>query len=222
MWRTRLLPLASIVTLLWAGGCETDNVSFFIAGNVLPQGESGSSCSVDTGGTLAVPNGRFNIEHGTAYKVFPLYTNQLQGSRNPLGADPNGIHVKRAEITIRDTSGEAIGFGGDRSNPFSVATATFVPSGEQAVGGIVAIPEAYRQALFDQGRAGQTIVVGIKAITETNGDQKIGTEEWRWPLDLCAGDCLFECDETGTMTEGETTCCTPGQDQVCTMTAPCF
>lgn len=185
------------------GSCfDTDGGGhFFIAGNVLPE-ESAGGCVLDSDGALLISPGTFNVEAevGGGYEVFPLYVNQLM----------HDARVRSAEVVIRDSRGSPIALSG-LPNPFSVPTETLVLAGDEGVGAIEAIPDAYRQRLAASGRDEGTIVIAVSVQVETDVGSMCTTGEWTWAVELCAGDCLFECvdpdmpDDYG---------CTPGQDSV--------
>ncbi len=205
------------VALVSASGCETNNVSLYIAGNILPEAQE-SGCTVAPDGTLQVPNGILDLQElinsntgeplRRGYTVFPLYVNQLRPGRNPVGADPNGIHVTAAVVTLYDEGRRPLSLPGGLANPFTVATSTFVPSSDQSVGSVVAIPDAYRRALG--GAEGTTIIVGVQPIAQTTGDTNVESEPWFWPVDICRG-CLIECTSPSAGA-GDNIVCTPGQD----------
>jgi hypothetical protein len=221
----RAVALIGIAMAVLLSGCNTDNVSFFISGNVVPEVSDGL-CELDPGGQT-LSRGRVNVEVALdqAYAVFPVYTNQIRSRQSELRANPNGVNITRAQVELRGRNGETLAFEGDTPNPFSVRTSTFIPSGEgnsagRAVGEIPAIPPSYRMRLqnfLDQS----PILVAIKVFGETNGDTEIETEEWVWPVELCTGNCLFTCAGEGATGTGS---CVPGQDistpEECACNAP--
>ena len=210
-----------VVALLGlAGGCNQDNVSFYIVGNIIPE-EMEATCSLNPSGQL-LTRGRYNtqVNLGEPYVVFPLYSNQLRARRGPVAANPNAVHITEAEVTLRDEAGQALDFGG-LPNPFTVRTgSTFVPASAdgttpgQSVGEVPAIPNVYQSALGTSG----TVIAAIKVFGETTGDTDIETEEWLWPIDLCGGDCLFACPASMAGGGGG---CTPGQDVVTEAACAC-
>ena len=200
---------------------DHDASAFFISGHVAPaMGE----CSLEPGNPL-VSRGVFNVESRFGYFVFPLYNNQLRnrGSDAPLRSDPNGVLVTSAEIELRDAANVAIDFGGI-PNPFSVPTSDFVPSTDsanlpaQAVGNVLVIPPAYADALAGMFADESVVIASIKVFGETTGGVDVESDEWLWPIDVCKGDCLFECLPPDA-TADEVECCTPGQDATCAV--PC-
>ncbi len=216
------IALCALAPLI--GACETNNVSLFIAGNVLPEPQEGG-CTVSPDGTLQVPNGILDLKElftrdgesiRRGYTIYPLYINQLRPGRNPVGADPNGIHVTSAIVTLYDEGRRPLALPGGLANPFTVATSTFVPSNGRSAGSLVAIPDAYRRALG--GVVGSTIVIGVQPIAQTTGDTDVESEPWYWPVEICDG-CLIECaspDAAG----GQNVLCTPGQDLLTPVECP--
>src|SRR5687767_6066547 len=117
--------------LLAAAGCDdANNVSFFIAGDVVGEMAEGL-CEYDTTNPLLI-RGRLDLGAPCGdvtaarrqYLLFPLYVNQMLNRESAMPrADPNGVFVQGAEINILSEGGESIGIA-----PYTVTASTFVPS----------------------------------------------------------------------------------------------
>jgi len=221
-----LLPLACLAVPLF--GCvEDDGPSFYIGGNLTAE-EMEGECHYETDNDLLL-RGAMNVELGSSYHVFPLYSNQLvnRSSTAPLMADPNGVMVTEAEVEIRNAGNEPIAMGG-LPNPFTIPVSTFVPSGAdsgelgQAPGTIRAIPAAYVDFIYDNLLGGDggdpgaqaVVIVAIKVFGETTGDVDVESDEWLWPIDVCRGSCLTACAPTDAASGDTPINCTPFQDGV--------
>jgi hypothetical protein len=208
------------------GGCVDDaGPAFFISGNLAPD----DTCVVTTGSPVLAA-GTYNVaRHARGYLFSPLYNNQLfpNSSTAPPRPDPNGLIVEGGEVEIRDAAGNPISFPG-LPNPFSVTSATFVPSSSgpggtpgQAVGALEIIPNAYADELdliLGDPNATLRILVSIIPFGETTGHVSLDGLEYIWPIDICSGDCGFVVPGP----DESLTCCYPGQDFICpeTTTTP--
>jgi len=208
----RIASSLFLIVGLTLGGCvEDDGPAFFISGNVIP----GEDCGIDPSADFAFQGG-YNVgRHARGYQFFPLYNNQLfpNSSDAPPRPDPNGLIVEGAEIEIRDAANNPIGFPG-LPNPFSVTSATYVPSSSTAVGSLEIIPDAYAQELdliLGDPNATLRILVGVRPFGETTGHTGVDGREFVWPVDICSGDCGFVVPGI----DEELFCCFPGQDTNC-------
>ncbi len=194
----------------WAG-CVDDNNSIFIEGNVIPQQQE-DTCSLTSDSDQLLTSGVYNVDIGGAYRVFPLYNNQLRNRASDTRSDPNGINVRSAEVELRAIDGQPVNFGG-LPNPFTVPTSTFVPASSDGttpmrrVGEIEVIPTAYRDFLVSL--APGTVVVGVRIFGQTNGDISVESADWQWTVDLCRGRCLVSCIAGD---DEEMPSCSVGQD----------
>lgn len=217
----RTLVFHTLVLALAAASAscvDNDAASFFIECNVTPD----DSC-IYSPGNECLSRGLYNPSLGGGYSIYPRYTNQLRsrGSNAPLRADPNGIHIRGAEVEIQAADGSTLGVG--LPNPFSIPTSTFVPSAGgadpsnagQAVGDLQVIPPNYGAALAGSGAS--TVLVKVRVFGETNGDVDVETDDYLWPIDLCEGTCLLGCPSADMMGADEE-CCGFGQDRRCTVT----
>ncbi|HJK92229.1 MAG TPA: hypothetical protein RMH85_04960 [Polyangiaceae bacterium LLY-WYZ-15_(1-7)] len=204
--------IVALACLLGLAGCVDDDVSVFIQDNVAPE-VSDDGCVYDANGE-PLARGILNVDSGASYFVYPRIQNQLQMRATSGRAEPNGVHIERAEVTIRDLAGNAIAFDG-LPNPFSVPTSAYIPpasdptQGGVGVASVEAIPADYGFALGGLVGTGTSVIVDVKLIGETNGTIDIDTGDWSWPVQLCGGSCLFSCS-----TEDVAASCNPGQDSV--------
>lgn len=214
-----LIILAALAAALT--GCVADNASVYIEANIIPE-QQDVGCSVTSDGT-PLTSGYYNLDYPAGYRIFPLYRNQLLSRATDVRADPNGVLIQGAEVTLTDQAGTPLALAGV-PNPFTIAASTFIHSGDvgqpgQAVGELEVIPDAYRSALIAAGAAG-TILAKVKIFGRTSGNIDIQAGDWQWPINLCRDTCLFQClgpDETT-----EVLACSPGQDftskVICTTT----
>lgn len=205
----------AVLAMLMTVGCADDNVSVFVTG-VIPPDQDEDSCTFDPAAAdmpLLAP-GTFNIETDVIIGRQPDYnlvlatSNQLQRRALSGRAETNGVFITRTEVTIEALDGSALALGG-LPNPFSVPAAAYVPPATdpmtpgQGVVSSTAIPAQYATALaaaLPRDAMGNliesTVVVAVKLIGETQGHIDIETDEFRWPVQLCGGFCLFQCGES--------------------------
>ncbi len=210
--KSALMMCSVLLGMTGVSGCADDNVSLFVRGPVPPMASMGS-CTFDPSGDLQF-DGTFDVgstfPRRTGYKLGLAVQNQLQARATSGRAEPNGIHITRAEIRLEDIGGNLI------LPAYSVPTAGYVPPGADATNpgqGIVTvevIPVSVIPALAGVGD-GATVVSYIRLFGETNGTIDIETGDYVWPISLCNG-CLFLClDDPDASQE---LACIPGQDSV--------
>jgi len=204
-----IIIIAAVATSL--ASCASDNASVYIEGNVIPE-QQDVGCSLTADGAQ-LTSGFYNVDFPSAYRVFPLYNNQLLSRATDVRADPNGILIRGAEVELQDLAGAPMDFGG-LPNPFTIPASTFINSGDvgqpgRNVGELEVIPDPYRAFMAAGGRRG-TIVITVKVFGRTNGNIDIQAGAWQWPVAICGGNCLFECLAADDTTE--VLSCSPGQD----------
>lgn len=217
MARTRSLLVLILATALGATGCVDDDVSAFVAGPIQPQSNMGG-CTYDPGGMLQF-DGVYDVALATqSYSLGLLVFNQLQMRGGSGRAEPNGLHITRAEVSLVGLDGAAIDTGG-LPNPFSVPTTGYIPPATDAQtpgSGIVnveVVPVSYRDSIAAAVPVGSSapLVARIKLFGETNGTINVETGDYQWPIDLCGG-CLAQCLRDPM--ESSEYSCRPGQDDV--------
>jgi hypothetical protein len=215
----RSLILASLLLSL-AGCVADDGPAFFISDVIAPDDDCIYSVE-----NVKLLRGTFNAEFGGEYSLAPILNSQLvgRGGDAPLRADPNNILLTGAVVELQDASGAPLAFGG-LPNPFTVSVASFVESSDgtapsQSVGAIQVIPPAYAAGLDamlgDDPLALMVVVVQVEMFGETVGGVDVEAAPWSWPIDVCQGQCLFECVAAGVDVGDDVNTCTCGQDSVC-------
>lgn len=210
--------LVAIMLALSLGGCVDDNVSVFIYGNIAPEIEDGT-CTYSADSMTSISRGVWDLagaqRYSGNYVVNLSVENQIQARASTVASEPNGVHIRGGEVTLRDLAGDPIAFAG-LPNPFSVPASTYI----QPAGGpdgtslgavsVVVVPRDYGASLLAAGNTDTTIVASVRLIGQTNGQIDIRTGEWDYPIAICSN-CLFGCPPAG---DPGVLACNPGQDQV--------
>lgn len=211
----------SLVAVLGLAGCAPGNPGLIVGGALAPD----DMCAYEEA-NLRLLQGVLDVRSvRVSYFLTPVLFSQLLnlgGTGAPPRADPNPINVNRAEVELRDVNGAPFLFGG-LPNPFTVPATGFVPSSDGmsagvGIGNVELVPAAYGEALRDIEEG--TIVAVVRFVGVTAGGADVVSNEFHWPIALCAG-CLFACERN---TEGEAQCrpsCSPGQDRVTVTPSAC-
>ena len=214
------LSLALTMLTLALSGCADDNISVYVRGNIAPE-QSDDGCLYSASSSLYVTQGLWDItgsqRYSGEYKVNLAVVNQIRARASSVAAEPNGVHITGAEVTLRQLGGEPFGPGvlGGLPNPFSVPASAFIsPAAGPGAPGlstvtVVVVPVGYAAALIAQGVTETTIVGSIRLTGETSGHIDVRTGEWDYPIAICAG-CLFTCPPTA---DDALLACDPGVNQ---------
>lgn len=214
--------LTSIVAVGLLSGCAPGNPGLIVLNVVAPSDQ----CTYDVDNPQLL-SGSYDLAAGVGYVGAFRFANQLRdlgnsGTSGPPRANPNVIQLEEFEVELRDTAGAAIGVGG-LPNPYTVpAGGGVIPSSDgtspgEGISSAVLIPPVYVPELAPF--AGSTIVVAVRGIGTTAGGAELITDEFNYPIALCAG-CLNAC----MMEDGRPVCrlsCTPGQDEISYIPAAC-
>jgi hypothetical protein len=190
--------LTAAVLFVWAAplsGCVTgEPSSVFIVGN----GRVDDDCIIqqDVFWTIGIAD----VDAVSSYLVNPVVWNQLRRRSNHIGADPNGVHIQSAEVSIQTLGGATL-FG-----PFDVPTSGFIPSAQDADShgvGQVSVPVPVSPELPH----GQ-VQLSVRLFGQTNGQLDVSTGEWLYVFHVCHGCLRCAPDE-------EASGCLWGQDGMC-------
>jgi hypothetical protein len=185
---------------LLTGGCADNDSILFIQGVFLIEGPA---CEIrpEQGALLLAGGGTLDVELSpTKRYLAPLLVgNQItrRGSRDQLRTETSRIALKGAEVHVLS------GGGATELTAFTTLADGFVDpgSGEDAGYGaiIVTLLPATRDGI-DQPEPGEFVdtLVSVRVFGETLGGEEVESNEFRFPVTLCAG-CLVggEVDANG-------------------------
>lgn len=198
------MRLRAIVLLFALTGCADDYASVFITGVATPTVEEGG-CTFDPNTHLLT--GVYDVSGGATggglrapYILALAVENSLFPRENALGAEPNGVFITDAVVTITDTN------GGGTLDEYRVPASGYIAPGATDVVTVEAITNT---TPIDAGSS--VLVLEISLIGHTQGEIDIETGAFRWPVSVCSG-CLYRCvdgevDDTPGL-------CTPGSNFV--------
>jgi hypothetical protein len=189
-----------VAILLAAGvpatGCvDGEPTSVFIAGNQVVSDD----CSVSD--TFLV-SGSLDLAARDTYNLRLAVRNQLRARSSNVGADPNGVHFRSAEVSVENDRGTVL------MEPDGFLASGFVPAsedGETPGAGTVVVPVRLSGLATSSG---ESVHILVRLFGETNGELSVSTGQWAYVVRLCQSCMLCPEDE-------DPTGCTPGQDGSC-------
>jgi hypothetical protein len=201
--KKRLLPMAVLGVLAGAGGLLTggcaDNDSILFIQGVFFLEAPGCEIRPEQGALLLAGGGILDVELSpTRRYVAPLLIgNQItrRGSRDQLRTETSRIALKGAEVHVLS------GGGATELTAFTTLADGFVDpgSGEDAGYGQIVV------TLIPAGRDGITMpapgefidtLVAVRVFGETLGGEEVESNEFRFPVTLCAGCLIFGTTDT--------------------------
>ncbi len=209
----RHLFFITLIASALLSGCVTDNASIYVSGNVVVNAGDGA-CEFSAESGILRPFGVYNLSFPAPYTAIPIFNSTLRNRASDFRSDPNGVLLTNATVELQDSVGNPLNLGDTFPNPFSVPISVFVPSANtdaqpsSMAGTMDLVPNSYRGALTPF--VGSTIVASVTTSGKTLGDIEVESSEWRYPIELCNGQCLFTCS-MGDILGGNS--CFPGQDQ---------
>ncbi len=200
-WRSLALVASVLGALGGAQGCADDGVSLHVICPIFPTVQD-SVCTFDPAGEGCVAEGVMNIAVTDHYSMELRVESGLKAHTSdvPVRGETNGLQIRSAEVEIRYTSGDRIGFippdahpeWGSLPNPFTVpASGYLAPLGRDAVA-LTVIDQDYGKWLKQTKDDGMgniaplepEIMVSIKMKGVTNGNVAVEGGEYIWPIRL--------------------------------------
>lgn len=184
---------------LLSQSCVDDTSAVYAAGLISPDDE----CIIAEDAEFQFFSS-YDPRTGRGYAASIRVENQLLRRQTDIAADPMGVHITNADVTLMGLDGGALGIGAP--NPFRIPASGYIPSSEDGtpsigVAAITAIPASIGASLI--GAPGGVVVVEVTLIGHTTGGLDIITEPFQFPVDI-----VNLCDA------GATNGCRAGQDGV--------
>jgi hypothetical protein len=184
---------------LLSQSCVEDTSAVYAAAVVSPDDE----CIIaDDAEIISLPS--YDPRTGLGYVASIRVENQLINRQTDIAADPMGVHITDADVTLSAIDGSPLNIGAP--NPFRIPATGYIPSSDDGtpslgLANLVPIPPSI--ATSAAGAPGGVIVVEVVLIGHTTGTLDIETEPFTFAVylqNLC------------TTVPGDATTCRPGQD----------
>ncbi len=186
----RGLGSVAVAACLVATACTDDGVALHIECNIAPE-VTETACTWNPDGMDCVFDGRMNLRAAQSYYAGFRVRSGLKSRQalSPPRSEPNGIQLQEAEVELRTPGGSPLSFKGlDLANPYTLVSSGYVSPSGVGLLQVELIPAAYARALRDQEKdpkrqIGQVVAV-VKARGITDGQTKVETASFYWPIRL--------------------------------------
>lgn len=178
-----LLGLVVIGSGLLAQSCVDDASAVYIAGPLAPD----EMCVIaEDADFVALPS--YDPNANTNYVMFLGVDSQLVNRQTDIAADPMGVHIEQADVTILAIDGSTLGIG--TANPFRIPAFGYIPSSEDGMPSRGVVTLTLPQAIASAASGGPTgaFVVRVQLYGHTTGTLDIETEPYEFVvqvLNLC-------------------------------------